>query len=132
VIVSRFYKAQSVNVRVPVPDLALLFNETLPDASTHATQLDQASRLAGALWDTLPGGVVDALLVEMMRRRSSALKVGHREVDDEVGMPQGPLGVRAQQLDSWDARLKVLRALDVATERVAALEAKMLNVESFG
>lgn len=52
--------------------------QTFPDtdpAAALATHEGDASRLADALLDALPGGTVDRLLAELLERRASLLRV---------------------------------------------------------
>ena len=39
----------------------------------------QGAALADAIWSTCPGGTVDALLVELLTRKSSLLRVTHSQ-----------------------------------------------------
>lgn len=67
---SREVPALQIQATKPIPSM-----ESLDEArELHATQ---AARIADALFESLPGGTVDALLVEMMRRKASILSVTH-------------------------------------------------------
>lgn len=71
---SREVPALQIQATKPIPSMES------PDEARelHATQ---AARIAAALFESLPGGTVDALLVEMMRRKASLLSVAHTQPD---------------------------------------------------
>jgi hypothetical protein len=78
------YKAQPIGDQV-IPDLDIRATDTLPEqpffpSSTwekHWRDIyaAQAGAIADALYASLPGGTLDALLVEMLDRKRSILKV---------------------------------------------------------
>lgn len=58
----------SIHADAPIP-------EDLDPEQTAATFSRDAALIAEALWTTLPGGTIDALLAMMMARRASSLRV---------------------------------------------------------
>ena len=74
------YKAQPTVESVK--DLCLVFDIETPSRETLAEQVEmfkvQAETLADALFETLPGGLFDALMIELMRRKVSLFVVAHQ------------------------------------------------------
>lgn len=75
------YKAQSTGGQA-VPDLNLSATEEFPPVPGQVNHcrliVEQAGAIADALFESLPGGTLDALLAEMMQRKASQLAVAHR------------------------------------------------------
>lgn len=71
-------RAQNIGSQSP-PVLRVEIEEQIQDIRTfdeaRANYADEAQRLSDALYDSLPGGTLDALLCEMMRRKSSLFVV---------------------------------------------------------
>lgn len=65
-----------VTSRLPVDDMP--GEPVLWQTFYHA----EAVKLADALWDTLPGGTVDQLVVELLSRRTSLFRVGFMTVQE--------------------------------------------------
>jgi hypothetical protein len=63
----------------PTPTLIIRAEEEMPEAVNareHELALEREGRtLATALWDHLPGGVVDQVLCALLERRASKLRV---------------------------------------------------------
>lgn len=81
-----FCKADTLNPEKPVPDTTLVFDKPLPefDASDKVSAQRLEARYAhdGAvleqmLFQCLPGGTYDYLLMKMMDRHRSKLRVRH-------------------------------------------------------
>jgi hypothetical protein len=53
---------------------------------TELAYARDAGRLADALWDALPGGTIDRLIVELMERRASLFRVGFLSVDEMLAI----------------------------------------------
>lgn len=70
-------KAQGVSSDDPTESLTLVFDQET--RGTYGQMSNDALALSDALWAVLPGGTIDALLCELMRRRSSMLVVGFRD-----------------------------------------------------
>lgn len=75
-------KAQRTLTDFPVPDTTIVIELEIKDAeSLHeaakAYQAD-ARKLCEALYESLPGGTFDQLLVEMLRRKASHFKVSYK------------------------------------------------------
>ena len=72
------YKAQGAGDTVP-EDLTLIFDKEIPrpdiinswESAWRDLLMEEAFQLADALCNVLPGGVVDALLVELLDRKRS-------------------------------------------------------------
>jgi len=70
------YKAQPIGILEP-EDLTLVFDEEIPSPGKGGAWepvfreclMVEGKKLADALCDVLPGGVVDALLVELLDRK---------------------------------------------------------------
>ena len=66
-----------------VTDLLIRIVDPLPMEKTLDEQkklyVYQAHSLANALWDTLPGGTLDQLVVELLTRHASLLRVRFSE-----------------------------------------------------
>ncbi len=78
---STLYKAQAVVSSEPIPDLHLSAVEPIPDGGTLDDARDayqaQAHTIATALRRSLPGGTIDALLVELLDLKRSLLVIPH-------------------------------------------------------
>lgn len=74
----RIKKAGSVST-YNVPSLRIELQEEIQEYPTledaRAVYADQGTRLAAALITSLPGGTLDCLLAELMRRRASLFMV---------------------------------------------------------
>lgn len=74
----RIFRAGNVGDMVP-PKLTIEVSEQIHDVATleEARELHarQGSALADAIMESMPGGTVDALLAELMRRRASLFSV---------------------------------------------------------
>lgn len=85
-----FFKAQRIRGNEPVPDVRITFREETPDYQQSREDFDiirdkQAEELARTLWNVLPGGVVDALIAALMKRRASQLIVSMQPWPKEAG-----------------------------------------------
>lgn len=75
----RIYKAQPMNE--PIESLTIVLDESIPEhpdatlATVHRDFERDAEALAAALCGALPGGTVDALTVELLRRKATSLVV---------------------------------------------------------
>jgi len=77
-------------IRDSVPDLVITANAAMPEIvhpSSPGWELlardryEQEGRLvAEALWQHLPGGTVDQILMALLERRASLLRVRHNDV----------------------------------------------------
>lgn len=77
-------KQEPLHRSEPIPDLLIHVHVALPTADGSQAELAyarDAARLAGALWDALPGGTIDRLIVELMDRRASLFRVGFMSTD---------------------------------------------------
>lgn len=75
----RVHKAQSILPDDDIPDLTLFVNKEIPEReadkpSSYIAEVD-AEKIVAALFRCLPGGTIDHMLTEMMRRRASQLHV---------------------------------------------------------
>lgn len=72
------YKAQQTT-EVTIPNMSITATEELPhDTGLAAPRIrfyEQAKLISDALYDSLPGGTLDALLVELLDRKRSLLRV---------------------------------------------------------
>lgn len=74
------YKAQPCGANIP-RGVCIIIGETLPDQTRKAlVQVDllsqtQAEKLARALWENLPGAVLDRLMASLFLRRMSHFTV---------------------------------------------------------
>lgn len=71
------YRAQPVGDH-EAERVTICIHYPLPDVSsqhpgTHDEFAAEATKLADALWASLPGGTIDALIAEMMRRRATLM-----------------------------------------------------------
>lgn len=69
----RAYRAQAARPDKPVEQVTIEIDDEIP-ASGVAFE-EQARTLASVLWETLPGGTIDALIAEMLKRRASKYRV---------------------------------------------------------
>lgn len=73
------YKAHRTISSEPIPDLRLAALEQMPEAldlaEARATYRDQARVIVAALRRSLPGGTIDAVLVELLEMKISLLRV---------------------------------------------------------
>lgn len=82
----RIYKAQGLGNKMVLP-LTIVAEQEIPDTDTtleEARQVytDQAKKMADVLYRHLPGGTMDALLVEMLTRKASLFRVPHMLADN--------------------------------------------------
>lgn len=81
----------------PLPDMELHVSRPLPrdlppEAMAELYKTD-AQSLARRLWDILPGGTIDQLLIELMQRRASLLRVGFMSLDQVAKLAESePVG----------------------------------------
>jgi hypothetical protein len=72
------FKAQQTTEET-IPDMTITATEELPQHTGLAAPTirfyEQARLIADALYDSLPGGTLDALLVEMLDRKRTLLRV---------------------------------------------------------
>jgi hypothetical protein len=61
---------------ISITELAPAFGPIGEVEVAVALWTEQGKRLADALYDSLPGGTLDALLAELFRRRASLFRVG--------------------------------------------------------
>lgn len=85
-----FFKAQRIRGNEPVEDVRISFLEETPNFLETREGFDtvrdrQAEELARTLWNVLPGGVVDALIAALMKRRASQLIVSMQPWPKEAG-----------------------------------------------
>lgn len=59
-----------------VPDLVITAVRSIQDGDSTSTFEDDATAIVDALWDTLPGGTVDQIVIELLQRSARVLKVG--------------------------------------------------------
>lgn len=85
----RLYKAQPISGNNFAHSVTLVFDEEIPTSPTlqEAQKLhqQQAEKLAEVLFKTLAGGTVDALLVEMLKRKASLFIIPHPDPIDPRG-----------------------------------------------
>ena len=75
------YKARQTVT--PIPDLEIKAEEEFPDDITELPTLkslevkhaEEGVKIANALIDTLPGGTIDALLIELLEKKKTILSV---------------------------------------------------------
>jgi hypothetical protein len=76
------YRANPIGV-TNVEELTLVFDQSLPNNAPQIDFLDtwkelyaaEAVQLVDAMRRTLPGGLIDALLIELLRLKASVFKV---------------------------------------------------------
>jgi len=72
------YRAQPV-ASDAVPQATIVIDDEIPPVTgvegAQRVFEEQGAALAAALWESLPGGTIDALLREMLLRRASLLRV---------------------------------------------------------
>jgi hypothetical protein len=73
------FKASRTIQAVPVEDLTIQAVEECPEHKTlneaHRLYDAQGAEIATALWTSLPGGTLDAILRYLLERRASLLRV---------------------------------------------------------
>lgn len=85
----KIYKAQGIGDR-RVEALAIVAEEEIPNINdlekSWRVYANQAKCIADAIFKALPGGTVDALLVEMLTRKASLLVIPHvlADVSEEL------------------------------------------------
>lgn len=74
-----------------VPDAEIAICQRLPTdlESLVETYAADGRQIADLLWDSLPGGTVDVLIIELMQRRASLMRVGFMTVDEISWMVEG-------------------------------------------
>lgn len=77
-----------------VGDLVIIAEDTIKDDEGREVQRQDAVAIVDALWDTLPGGTLDQILIEFMQRRASLFRVGYLSVQELADIE----GVRASRL----------------------------------
>jgi len=82
---TELYRAQPTGETQP-PVVRITINDIVPDhvdlKTARAFYRAEATILADALYKALPGGTIDALLVELLDRAASRLRVSHVEDAD--------------------------------------------------
>ena len=74
-----------------VPVATIYIDGDLPQGFAGEAYEQDAKVLANLLWDMLPGGTIDQLLMQLMERRAALLRVGFLSVDEIarlVGKPE--------------------------------------------
>lgn len=67
-----------ITITEPLPEIAKdVFGESSWRPLMNATFAQEAERLEGVLYNTLPGGTYDALFCVMAKRKASVLVVAH-------------------------------------------------------
>jgi hypothetical protein len=68
--------------------VTILIDDEFPECYTltasRALHAEQAKKLADVLWKSLPGGTIDALMVELMSRKVALFRVPFPPVDEAV------------------------------------------------
>lgn len=80
------YKAQPVGASTPEA-VTILIKDELPstlNADSRQVMDVDASRLAQALWDALPGGTLDRLCAALLYRQASRLHVARTQPGGEL------------------------------------------------
>ena len=74
----RIFKAQPVGDKKP-GNMTIVMDESMPEVvslnEARERFKEQGKELADALWSVLPGGTLDALLIEMLERKRSLFVV---------------------------------------------------------
>ena len=82
---TELYRAQPTGETQP-PVVRITINDIVPDHvnlyAARAFYRAEAKILADALYKALPGGTIVALLVELLDRAASRLRVSHFDVED--------------------------------------------------
>lgn len=76
---TEFFMLREGDFGEKVEPVTLVFDQEIPGFTSGAARAAyhvEAVRLADALWDALPGGVVDQLAAELLSRVAVRLKVG--------------------------------------------------------
>lgn len=68
--------------RVPNAEIAICRNLPPELESSAAIYVEDSRAIADLLWDSLPGGTIDALIIALMQRRASLMRVGFLSVDE--------------------------------------------------
>lgn len=71
----RVHKAQPVLPDDDIPDLTILANKEIPEHADEMRLKLDAEKIVAALFRCLPGGTIDHMLADMMRRRATQLHV---------------------------------------------------------
>lgn len=131
------HKAQPVGDIFP-ESVEIIIKRTAPEAFNLDLWKEftkkEAHTLADALFSSLPGGTIDALLIEMLERTRSLLVVPHRCSAPDLRLPQGPSPLRVIELskslrlrfdreaNTYAGAIKLLRIF--AIDPTAILEAE--------
>jgi hypothetical protein len=87
-IVIQIYKAQGLRNKFVEPATIQIWNEIPACSSLEEDRIiyeKEAGTLAKVLFDALPGGVIDALLLEFLSRKRSLLAIPHATQSQESG-----------------------------------------------
>lgn len=79
-----------------VPDLTISVVEVIRDDQGMQTYQEDAKAIVDALWDALPGGTIDQVLIQFMQRRASLFRVGYMSVQElaEVSKARAAAGAK--------------------------------------
>lgn len=87
-MITEFFMLREGDHGERIEPVQLVFDQQIPDFAPGAARAfyrGEASRLADALWDALPGGVVDQLAAELLSRVAVRLKVGLEPIQKPGG-----------------------------------------------
>lgn len=75
-----------------VPDAKICISEGLPASPTAVEGIYCADgeAIANRLWDSLPGGTIDRLIIRLLERRATLLRVGFLSIDEAVRLAETP------------------------------------------
>lgn len=72
------FRAQGVVSQDAVSEVVIRIQHPMPDVPSERSRAffaSEAAAIADAIWSSCPGGTVDALIVALMSRRASILRV---------------------------------------------------------
>lgn len=104
------YRAQALRI-MPVESVTIVIEQEFPHyeslSASRCTQAAEGAILAAALLQTLPGGTIDRLLIELLKHRASTLHVPHL-IPDEVE----PRPMPEREVLPSGTKFKLLRQID--------------------
>ena len=85
-----------------VPVATIYIDGDLPQGFAGEAYEQDAEVLANLLWDMLPGGTIDQLLMQLMERRAALLRVGFLSVREIAQLVGSRCGADCSEAHTYD------------------------------
>lgn len=88
------HKRDGLHRNEQIPDAEIATCQELPAdlMSLVGVYATDGQQVADLLWDSLPGGTIDALIIALMQRRASLMRVGFLSVDEITRLTEARRG----------------------------------------